>query len=735
MSRRNARRFSPRSSAGVLKPVGPPVTVVSPSTVAANSPALVTITGVGFTVSTVIRVESQVLTPTFVNSTTLTIDLTGHLSPVTQPTVVQAQNPGTRFGLSQPLNVTGAPIITSAAPAAGKAAGGTVATVTGMQFVAGCTCTLGVVTFVSSTTLTVTTGAHAAGAFSFTVTNPDTQVSGSSSYTYLAPPVFSSIAPTHGPATLAGNAVTITATGLNAAAVESATIGGAAITGITKTATTISGGAPTGTVGAQDVVITVDGLTSTGTAAYTYDAAPTISNATPITGASTGGTTVTITGTGFVNGCAATLGGVSQAVAFVSSVSLTFPSATHSGTSAALTIVVTNPDAQTATRAAAFSYAAPASISASPNNGLIGGGTSVTVSGTGVGASPAVTFGGVTATSIVRVSESSITCNTPAHATGQVDVVVTNTDAVSGTGTNAFQYFATPVVTTSAPEVGFAAGGQAITITGVNFTGATAVAVGGASATSVVAASDTSITCVTPSGTAGLANIVVTGPGGAGTGTSIYGYYPDGAHTWYRGDMGVTSSGGRVSAWADQTGNGHTALNNTGLNQPFTSPATYNGRDAIHSDGTNRYLASASFAALAQPSTIFVVGRTFDQTIVSFFFDGSPSNRHVMYFPASGQVSVFAGTSLSGTSSVIQALTVAECTFNGGSSEYRQNGTVLVSGNAGAGTVDTWQLFTAYSGGLPLNGDICEFLVYNSNLSAPNRVAIRAIMKQFWGTP
>lgn len=56
-----------------------------------------------------------------------------------------------------------------------------------------------------------------------------------------------------------------------------------------------------------------------------------------------------------------------------------------------------------------------------------------------------------------------------------------------------------------------------ITITGYGFTGATAVNIGGA-CTAVVVVNDSTITCTTPAASvAGVANVVVTTPAGAGT--------------------------------------------------------------------------------------------------------------------------------------------------------------------------------------------------------------------------
>ena len=58
-----------------------------------------------------------------------------------------------------------------------------------------------------------------------------------------------------------------------------------------------------------------------------------------------------------------------------------------------------------------------------------GGGTSVTITGTGFVTGATVKLGGTAATSREVVSTTSITATTPAHAAGAVNVVVTNSDA------------------------------------------------------------------------------------------------------------------------------------------------------------------------------------------------------------------------------------------------------------------------------------------------------------------
>jgi hypothetical protein len=55
------------------------------------------------------------------------------------------------------------------------------------------------------------------------------------------------------------------------------------------------------TAGTCDVAVTLNGLTKTLPGSYTYNAAltPTVSNVTPTRGGTGGGTSITVTGTGF----------------------------------------------------------------------------------------------------------------------------------------------------------------------------------------------------------------------------------------------------------------------------------------------------------------------------------------------------------------------------------------------------------------------------------------------------
>lgn len=85
---------------------------------------------------------------------------------------------------------------------------------------------------------------------------------------------------------------------------------------------------------------------------------------------------------------------------------------------------------------------------------------------------------------------------------------------------------APPTVTTSTPNLVSTNGGTTITIAGTNLLEATAVTIGGTAATSFVVNNANQITAIVPTHAAGAVNIVVTTPGGVGTGVNALTYVP-----------------------------------------------------------------------------------------------------------------------------------------------------------------------------------------------------------------
>jgi hypothetical protein len=81
----------------------------------------------------------------------------------------------------------------------------------------------------------------------------------------------------------------------------------------------------------------------------------------------------------------------------------------------------------------------PIALSITPTSGPITGGTSFTLTGRFFSSGATVTFDGILATQLV-IGESTITGHTPAHATGAVDVTVTNLDGRISTLVGVFTY-------------------------------------------------------------------------------------------------------------------------------------------------------------------------------------------------------------------------------------------------------------------------------------------------------
>src|ERR1019366_5864885 len=111
------------------------------------------------------------------------------------------------------------PTVTAVSPSGGSTSGGASVTVTGTGFVNGASVTFdGIIDtsliWVSATSLTVVTPAHAAGIVNVVVTNAGTQVgTGTALYTYAPAPTVTGFTPTHGPAS-GGTLITITGTGI-----------------------------------------------------------------------------------------------------------------------------------------------------------------------------------------------------------------------------------------------------------------------------------------------------------------------------------------------------------------------------------------------------------------------------------------------------------------------------------------------------------------------------------------
>jgi hypothetical protein len=247
----------------------------------------------------------------------------------------------------------------------------------------------------------------------------------------------------------------------------------------------------------------------------------TVTLVTPNSGPAAGGTSVSITGTSFTAATAVKFGTAAATTYTVNSA--TQIAATSPPGSGVVDVTVTTANGTSATSSAdLFTYLGPPGpptvSSVVPNSGADAGGTSVSITGANFTAATAVMFGTVAATTYAVNSATQIAATSP-PGSGVVDVTVTTASGTSATSAaDRFTYVAPPTVNSVVPNSGPAAGGTSVSITGTNFTAATAVKFGTRAATAYAVNSATQITATSPLGS-GIVDVTVTTAGGT-SGTS-----------------------------------------------------------------------------------------------------------------------------------------------------------------------------------------------------------------------
>ena len=271
---------------------------------------------------------------------------------------------------------------------------------------------------------------------------------------------------------------------------------------------TVPAGATTGKITISDGIDTYSSW-SDFTVAYPT---PKPSKVTPSSG--TFGTSVTITGTGFLGTTGVNFGGVSASSFTVNSdtsITATVPEGAKSGS-----IMLVNPS-RTGT-GAKFTVTVPAGYptvtkfsksSANP-------GDTITLTGTNLLTVTAVSFNGVAAVTFSSLSATQLSVVVPTGATTGL-VSVTNNLGTNTSSKSININYATPSISSFSPSS--ASVGDTVTITGRNLLGVTSVRFNGVAATSFNVVSATSITAVVPAG-ATSGKVTVANPSKSGSSRS-----------------------------------------------------------------------------------------------------------------------------------------------------------------------------------------------------------------------
>ncbi|MFH8387281.1 IPT/TIG domain-containing protein, partial [Kitasatospora sp. NPDC018058] len=273
---------------------------------------------------------------------------------------------------------------------------------------------------------------------------------------------------------------------------------------------------PAGTGSVPVTVTTAAGTSNSVT--FTYINAPAITSLTPNQGPTSGGNTVTVSGTN-LSGATSVLFGTRAATITAntaSQITVTAPG----GAAQSVNVTVTT-GAGTSNPLPYFYLMAPAVTGLSVTMGPSGGGNTVTLFGSGLALTSAVHFGSAAATNITVISDTQITVTAPA-GTGTVLVTATTPGGTStvGLGNAYYIYVAPPVISSLSPAQGSVSGGDDVLIRGSNLTYTDAVFFGIAPA-SFAAVSDTMVVVTSPAGAVGLVTVTVHSPGGTSNGAAF----------------------------------------------------------------------------------------------------------------------------------------------------------------------------------------------------------------------
>lgn len=259
---------------------------------------------------------------------------------------------------------------------------------------------------------------------------------------------------------------------------------------------TLTGTTGVSTYGVYDVVTTTGTVVTLVTNGFTYTVDNTfaLTSISPNYGSAVGGNTVTFTGTCFDANTTFTIGGA--AVTDVVIIDSNTATGTVPAGSAGFVNVAAQQGIIESTLTEAYQYIAISITTVSPSFDYAAGGAALV--------NPNI------------VSDTVITGTVPPGSLGLANVIATKGGS-SFTTTDSFEYIAAFTATDIDPPDGFVVGGDAVTITGTGFASTCTASIGGNPCSSVVVVSSTTITAVTPPGTEGAKDVVLSQYGGTAT--------------------------------------------------------------------------------------------------------------------------------------------------------------------------------------------------------------------------
>lgn len=211
------------------------------------------------------------------------------------------------------------------------------------------------------------------------------------------------------------------------------------------------------------------------------------------------------------------------------------------------------------------------------------------------------------------------------------------------------------------------------------------------------------------------------------------------AGTWQDNGLttAATADGDPVGGWVDQSGAGKNALQGTTAAKPTLKLGAngINGKAALSFDGGDDLTTAAFTAALSQPNTIYVVAKQASVGAYHIFYDGEGAgSRNQFYADNVNKYSLYGGNTIAesvGSANTNAHLLVAQ--FNGASSSFWRDNSLLLSGDVGAFALSGLYIGMNFTQNLFLTGLFAEILVYNAAHTPTQRGQVQTYLATKYG--
>lgn len=208
---------------------------------------------------------------------------------------------------------------------------------------------------------------------------------------------------------------------------------------------------------------------------------------------------------------------------------------------------------------------------------------------------------------------------------------------------------------------------------------------------------------------------------------------------WLRADADVTSSGGLVSRWLDQSGNGLVASMSVAARQPSFVGGALNGLPVIRFSGAQS-LGLSTFVSPTQ-FTVLVVGKN-SNTAETFSMilgpGGNAPNNQIRWENGSQALFVGTGNNLPVITSNVgntRAYHTLSATYDGSTMNVYYNGAAMSSNNFTTTGPFTLAQIGAWYSTYFMNGDVAEILMYDHALSGADLSAATAYLRSKYNLP